>query len=354
MSQSLYSLVDKAALHDMVEAFYGCILIPVQVIDEDGNFLESFGNMGRFCTAFQKHLPADDSCVRMHVQASKRAVTLGETYIFSCHAHLNHIVFPLICKDKFLGSILLGPFLMDDPDSTLIADISRKYHLNIDDTLELFEDSNSIPIVTPEKVNHINKLLFFLFRNLIGESKEQLKLNNQILVQQSRINEAIQRYKNPDVPVSSYPYDKEQELITKVKTGNSADARAILNDLLGYVLFSEGSSLDFTKARAIELCSLLSRAAIEGGAPTDNILKMNNTFLKNLQQINTIDLLCIKLQEIVESFTESFFSTAASKNSELMKKAMSYISSHFNTPVTLEETAEYVHLHPAYFSTVFR
>lgn len=54
-----------------------------------------------------------------------------------------------------------------------------------------------------------------------------------------------------------------------VKTGNSKEAKSILNDLLGYVLYSEGNNLDVVKSRAIELSSLLSRAAIEGGAATE-------------------------------------------------------------------------------------
>ncbi len=98
MSQSLYSVVDKDTLHNIVEAFYGCIKLPIQVIDEDGNFLESFGDTGKFCSFFQKHLPPEDTCQKMHVGASKRAISLGEPYIFSCHAHLNHIVYPLIVR----------------------------------------------------------------------------------------------------------------------------------------------------------------------------------------------------------------------------------------------------------------
>ena len=49
------------------------------------------------------------------------------------------------------------------------------------------------------------------------------------------------------------------------KTGDSSSAKALLNDLLGYVFFAEGSNLEIVKTRAIEICSLLSRAAIEGG-----------------------------------------------------------------------------------------
>lgn len=354
MVHTLYSIVDKDTLRTMVESFYECIHLPIQIIDESGSILESFGNTGNFCTSFKRHLPKGDTCELLHMKASKRAVEFGETYIFSCHASLNHIVFPLIFKNSFLGSILLGPFLMDEPDSIMISDLARKYKLNIDDTLELFEETSSIAIVPPSTVNHINRLLYFLFHNLIGEGREQLKLNNQKLLQQSQINESIQRYKDFSIMNNSYPYEKEKELISKTKTGNIREAHAVLNDLLGYVLFSEGSSLDIIKSRAIELCSLLSRSAIEGGAPTDNILKLNNAFLKNLQQIDNLDLLCLKLQEIVETFSESMFNYNSTKNNELIKKAMSYISLNFNKVITLEDVAKDVHLHPAYFSTIFK
>ena len=162
-------------------------------------------------------------------------------------------------------------------------------------------------------------------------------------------------YKTSGAPSeSAYPYDKEKELITKVKTGNTAEAKAMLNDLLGYVFFSEGSNLETIKSRAIELCSLLSRAAIEGGATSDRILKINNQFLKDLQSIRNLDELCYKLQDSIDIFAESMFEYIPTKNSELMKKALSYISRNFASPITLEDVAKQVHLNPAYFSSIFK
>lgn len=350
----LYSIVSEDTLHSMVDTFYACMRLPIQVIDEHGEFLAVSGQMSSFCRCFQDYLPPNDSCEKMHISASKKAITLGEPYIFSCHAELNHIVFPLISKKTFLGSILVGPFLMDSPDSILISDIARKYNIPTDEALELYDETSNIPVVSPSMVNHISHLLYYLFANLIDDSKEELKQNSQKLLQQSRINESIQRYKAENISTASYPYEKEKDLIAKVKVGNVHEANAILNDLLGYVLFSEGNSIEIVKSRAIELCSLLSRAAIESGAPTDNILKLNNHFLKNLQQITTMDTLCFKLQEIVEAFSESMFNYIPSKNSELVKKSMLYISEHFNEPINLEDVASHVHLHPSYFSTMFK
>lgn len=108
------------------------------------------------------------------------------------------------------------------------------------------------------------------------------------------------------------------------------------------------------KTRSVELCALLSRAAIEGGASPDAMLNLNSHFIQSLQQINTLDSLCHMLQEIVETYSESMFPNISSQNKESIKRAITYISEHFNTPLTLEEVAEHVHLHPAYFSTLFK
>ena len=81
---------------------------------------------------------------------------------------------------------------------------------------------------------------------------------------------------------------------------------------------------------------------------------MNNQFLKTLQNIQSLDDLCYKLQEILEAFTENMFDYIPEKNHELIKKAILYISQHFTENLTLEEVAGHVHLNPAYFSSVFK
>lgn len=351
----LYHYINPEQLDDMLDTFHSCLEIPVQVIDTNGRILKSYGESTAFCQIFKKYLPSGDSCEQLHITAGKRAIDFGEAYIFACHAGLNHIVFPLAKKKVLFGAILVGPFLMDEPDSLLMSDITKHYRIPIEDILEMYEQSGSIKVVPPAKVNKISKLLYYMFSGLIPESKQLFESNHGSLYQQSRINESIQMYKEyKAVPGTSYPYEKEKELITKVKTGNINEARKILNDLLGYVFFSGQTSLDVVKTRSIELCSLLSRAAIESGAPTDNILKINNHYLDTLQSIATLDKLCFKLQEVMETFVDSILDYIPTKNNDVIRKAISYISEHYNTDLTLDEVAEQVHLNPAYFSTLFK
>ena len=355
MQPLIYSIVNKQHLEDLLETFYQCLHLPVQLLDEKGEILVQFGETHRYCKIFKQFLSREEACTKIHSNASKLAMSLGETYIFSCHSNLNHIVFPLVNHDMLLGSILAGPFLMDAPDSLLLADLVDRYKIPTARILEMYEEANTIPVFEPSRVRHISRMLFYMCSGLVYDGKNQLSLNHSKFLQQSQINESIQAWKSTiGINNKAYPYEKEKALIQKLKTGDSDQAKALLNDLLGYVFFSEGNNLEVVKSRALELSSLLSRAAIEGGATSDSVLKVNNQFLTTLQTVRSLDDLCHELQETLDVFTECMFNYIPSKGSEMIKQAIRYISSNFSKNVTLEDVAEHVHLNPSYFSTLFK
>lgn len=355
MKPYLYTLVDKEQLSEMLDTFNQCMNIPIQVLDEEGQILQARGETTSFCSLFKKKLPPNDTCAKVHADASKIAMDLGEPYIFACHANLNHIVIPLINQNALFGSILAGPFLMDEADSVLIEDISKRYPFSTYELLELYDESKSLQVIPPAKVTHLSKMMYYMFAGLISDSRQQLIINRNKLHQQSRINESIQMYKTSGTASNNlYPYDKERLLISKLKTGDIEAAKALLNDLLGYVFFSQGSNLEIVKSRSLELCSLLSRAAIEGGATSDSILKVNNQLLTVIPTINNMDDLCYKLQEAIDAFTDCMFEHVPTKNSDVVKKAIQYISKNYANNLSLERVANQVHLNPTYFSTLFK
>ncbi len=351
----LYSFMKEEKLKEALEAFYTCMELPIQVMDENGAPLSSFGVSGSFCNLFGKYLPANDTCEKLHSKAAHQAYELGETYIFSCHAGLSHIIFPLVNKTTIFGSVLVGPFLMEEADSLLFLDLEKRYHIPVQGLLELYDTISTVPVLPPNKVTQISRLLYCLFSGLIADSKQHLIMNQEKFHQQSKINESIQMYKNcGETDMQNYPYDKEKDLITKVKTGCIPEAKAILNDLLGYLFFAQGNRLEIIKLRATELCTLLSRAAMEGGGVPEHILAVNNQFLQAIPAMRTLDELCYQLQEAIDAFSESMFSAVPGKNNELIKKAILYLSKHYMDPLTLEDAAQQVGLNPAYFSTLFK
>ena len=350
----LYLIVNKEQFEDILNTFHQCLGIPIQLLDKDGNTLMAFGPAQSYCSLIQKKVSAD-ACMKLHAKASQKAMDIGEPYIFCCHAGMNHIVFPLVDQNTLFGSVLVGPFSMDEPDSLLFEELAKHFAFTASELLELYDESKGIRILPTAKVTYLSKMLYYMFAGLISDSKQQLLVNQHKLHQQSRINESIQRYKAAGVvEKNAYPYEKEIMLITKLKVGDNEEAKALLNDLLGYVFFAEGNNLEVLKSRALELCALLSRAAIESGATSDNILRVNNQLMTIIPTVHEKEELCYKLQEAIDAFAHCMFERVPTKNSELVKKAIHYISKNFATALTLESVASHVNLNPSYFSTMFK
>ncbi len=354
MGRGIYSRIPEDRLRDVLQTLQDYTQIPIRLIQRDGERLQSFGPEAGFCTLLKKTAMTEGACLELQVKAGLRAQEIGEAYIFSCLGNLNHIAFPLIIQEVLLGSVILGPFLMDTPDSTLVIGLAEQYRFSPTQSLELYDELTGLQIVTPHRVQLLKKLLDHLLSPLMGGERAVLMQTQEKIYQQSRINETIQYYKGQERSNSSeFFYQKEKELLSRVRTGSLQEVKGLLNDLLGYVLFSQGSDLELVRLRAIELTTLLSRVAMEGGAQADTIYGLNNKLLPAMFRERELDALCLLLQEVAENFMEAMFSEQ-DKGNPYIRKAMHYLSDHYSEHVDLAEVAEYVGLSPSYFSTLFR
>ncbi|MBQ9951760.1 MAG: PocR ligand-binding domain-containing protein [Clostridia bacterium] len=353
MENGIFALIPRARLEDVLGNLHDFVGLPIQLIDGGGELLLSFGKSTRYCALIKQHVFTRSECFELHRKAGEYAMKLGEAYIFTCHANLNHIAFPLINQGDLLGSIIIGPFLMDEPDSTLVTEIAEKQPVALSLCMELYDELSGLQVIEPAKVKHLRKLIDHLLSPLLPSEREMMRQTQGRLYQQSRINETIQMYKEQEISTTQrFIYDKENALLAKVRTGSIQDAKALLNDLLGYVFFTEGGKVDAVRMRAIELTTLLSRIAIEGGARVDSVYELNGQFLSLLSRGETIEDLCYLLQDVVESFMSAMFSRIDKGNVHI-RRALAYIAEHYAEPITLESVAGEVGLSVSYFSGLF-
>ena len=351
----LFSIIKEDILIDILKSFHHCTNLPTRLLNDNGEELFYIGDTYEFCSIFSTLLFPNSNCAAIQKQATNMAMSFGNTYIFSCPSNLNSMVFPIIHNNSLFGSVIVGPFLMDEPDSSLISSIAQRYSCSTDSLLNLYESVNDLKIIPPSLVTHISKLLYYLMSNTINSNNSTFTIRQEKLTQQSRINEAIQLYKNGSLEItSSYPFEKEQELISKIKSTDTIEVKRILNDLLGYVLFYEGNNLDLIKHRCVELCSLLSRSVIHCGAHTKNVLVVNEQFIDKLQSITSIDTLCYELQRTVEIFMESMYYKSSENTHDCIKKAIRYLMDNYSKEISLDEISSHVNLSPSYFSTLFK
>ncbi|MDO4385287.1 MAG: helix-turn-helix domain-containing protein [Clostridia bacterium] len=353
MPASLFSFIPEERMLDILECLHQLTRLSILLMDADGGVLHRFGETNGCCTLLRSRVFTGDECPSLYRQAGARARELGEAYIFTCHANFNHIAFPMLHEGALLAIILIGPFLMDRPDSTLVSGLAESRGLSATLSLEIYDELTSLPVLETARVNHLSKLVGHLLSPLLPAERVVLLANQEKLYQQSRINETIQMYKGLEtLPAQDFLFEKENALLQKVRTGNVPEAKAVLNDLLGYVFFSEGGRLDTIRARAIGLTALLTRVAMEGGAKRDSVYSLNRDFLPRLNDTDNMEGLCYLMQHVVESFMEAMFDPL-DKGNPYVRKALSLISERYGQPLTLETVARETGLSPNYFSALF-
>ena len=354
MEGGIYSLIPAERLQKVLENLQAFTGISIQLIDQDGVLLLSYGKVTGYCGLLKKNVFTAGECFALHLKAGQRAQKIGQAYIFSCHANLNHIAFPLINRQELLGSVIIGPFLMEEPDSTLISGIAERYRLTPAMSLELYDELSTIPVITTDKAGQLQKLVDHLLSPLIPGERAALMQNQEKAYQQAKINETIQIYKEQKLqPSLLFFHKKEKELLTKVRTGSVQEVKGLLNELIGYVLFSEGGKMESMRTRAIELTTLLSRVALDGGANADSVYELNGKFLSLIYQEQNLDELCILLQDVAESFMSAMF-YEKDKGNSYIRKALRFIAENYFEHLELAAVADFVQLSPSYFSSLFR
>ena len=326
-----------------------------RVLDSGGKVLAMCGEDCEYCRLFRRYLPEGESCDALHALAGRRALDLGEAYLFSCHAGVCHIAMPLLSEGSFEGSILMGPFVIGECDPQIVQEAARRYVIPVDAALDMLGACGQLRVLSPERTGALCRVVQYVFDGWDeGGSLESARRHQR---QQSRIGETIQMYKGFANSSPTYPYEKERVLVACVKDGNLQGANAMLNELLGYALFSTGGDLEGIKSHTAALCSLLSRAAIDGGVATAEALNMNRDYMRRLWQSSSIDDICYIMQDIVERFSQSAFpehGAGGPSVSSALKRALNYIALNFDQDITLASVANEVHLSESYFSSQFK
>lgn len=350
----VFKYISEQDLGEMLNAFHAVTRLNIALIDERGRELLQYGEKYPYCVEFARHNQSGRNCAQEHVRAGEMARNFGEAYVFSCHSGMNHIVYPVMIKGKQFGSVVAGPFLLEEPDTALITDLNKENAIPAEGLVRLMEYSAGIPVIDPNQINQISVLFNYLMRSILVESSRVIAANKGKLLQQSRINESIQLYKNSGFrEAKMYPVELENELIRCIKANNTDHAREILNELLGHILLYEGHDTDHIKIRIIELCSLLSRASINRGADANKVLEMNQRLITALAASKNIYDICYTFQDNIEIFTDNLFLTPE-KSSKIVKNAAEYITQHFSEDISLAKVADTLHVNTSYLSTLFR
>jgi YesN/AraC family two-component response regulator len=291
----------------------------------------------RVCVYDHNYLPAAESpaedllvspCRELHLNAIMESCRSGGSYVYRCDRGFMFWTSPLYSGGRFAGA-LLGSLPGFDFRS---------------DTAE-------------EKIQALAELMLICAESLSagnGDYYETLKRRSE---QQARLTEALQKLKEKyahDAPPEDYPMDQERLLLASLRRGDHEEGKRILNEILAALLFSNPDQFKYIQFRAIELIVLLSRAGASPLAADRTMLEMNNTYIRRIQEVKTIEDLTDALNLIVDRMAGMIFSFQGIRHASALRKAERFIQENYSRKISLREIARVSGLSAPYFSTIFK
>ncbi len=307
----------------------------------------------KFCRIVRGSTAGRGRCNKERRRSLKIAIETGQSYISLCHAGVVLVCVPIMDKDKALGGIFFGKCLWEPVTQILVKDVEKRLNGIRVNRKKLTAAMRELPFIQGRKINKAAQFLFDLLYEVASFDPRVIRWRRERSEQQSQIGEFIQERKKLGTEWH-YPLESERELMGKVKIGDRTGAKEILNSILGTILFKTIGELGILKARLLELLSILSRSAVEGGVDIDVMLEKNLTYVNKVMRINNQEDLCAWISTALNEFIELVYSSQDARKVSQIRPAINYIDANYNKPITLADVAKASHLSISRMAHIFK
>ena len=346
----------NSILSQLETAFWRNFRLPLEICDVEGGQIRSLCSAGchpEFCQRIRRSKPAFNRCRQDRLRSLNISIETGQPYITLCHAGIVLACIPVMDGDLPLGGVFFGKCIWEPFDETLETDVQKRLRgLHIYEH-EILETLLELPVVSARRIHEAAEFLYVLLYQTADLDPQVIRWRRQRSLQQSQISQVIQETKLLDAR-ETYPYELECQLIAKVKIGDRTGAREILNSLLGQILFHNPANINLLKARLVELLSVLSRAAAQGGVEINALLNKNMEYIHKVLTINTQEDICVWISHALDDFIESVYTSQDAKKMSQLKPVIEYMQTHYDQPVTLADIAKVAHLSVSRLAHLFR
>jgi two-component system response regulator YesN len=307
----------------------------------------------KFCRIVRGSMTGRGRCNKERRRSLKIAIETGQSYISLCHAGVVLVCVPIMDKDKALGGIFFGKCLWEPVTQILVKDVEKRLKGIRINRKKLTSAMRELPFIQGRKINKAAQFLFDLLYEVASFDPRVIRWRRERSEQQSQIGEFIQERKKLGTEWH-YPLESERELMGKVNIGDRTGAKEILNSILGTILFKTIGELGILKARLLELLSILSRSAVEGGVNIDVMLEKNLTYVNKVMRINNQEDLCAWISTALNEFIELVYSSQDARKVSQIRPAINYIDANYNKPITLADVAKASHLSISRLAHIFK
>ena len=248
--------------------------------------------------------------------------------------------------------LVAGPVLNEKKHEGIINNIIRLNKLPIKVKGKLVNYFDNLLVINTTRCYYCGKLLEYLFGsaaadNLVGDASRE-----HIFISDDYFTEMI---KNREKLFHHPPYFLEQELLSKIKSGNLNDTLAVLKEINSL----KRTRLSKDVLRSVKnslICSvtLFTRAAIEGGVTPEAAFTLSDSIILAIEEINNMPELMEYEYTAAKQYVQIVQDLSRIKYSNIIQQAISYIYKNLTNKLTLQKISDAIYVHPNYLSSLFK
>jgi two-component system response regulator YesN len=303
-----------------------------------------------FCRVIRNSRPAAARCRQDRLRWMNIAIETGQPHMGLCHAGIVLGCVPVMDGAVPLGGLFFGKCLWEEPNESLEEELRKRLRGLHFDWFELKRALKELRIVPARRMYEAAEFLYALLYQTADLNPCVVQWRRQRMRQMSNPDPQTGRQSTDD----PYPYEAERELIARVKLGDSAGAREILNTLLGVILFNGPDDTNVLKARLVELLGVLSRAAAQSGVDVNLLLNKNLDYISKVLATNGRDNLCVWISRTLDDFIENVYSSRDIGKMNRLRPGMEYMDHYYDRPITLTQIARSAHLSVSRLAHLFK
>jgi len=279
------------------------------------------------------------SCRQKMAQAVEESFRWGEGYITTCPLGFVLFAVPIVQHKRLRGGLISGFAIFAEMKEDFAEEVSANLAKFGAAARPFGLKAKGIRNISLKKAKEAVSQLMSLTQKYEINDLAFLKERNEKYVQQYKIANFLEKLKRENPDIARKILDKQDEIIQKVKLGDRAGAREILNEFLGSIFFESGMNFEVIKVRIIELIVIISRAAIEAGVGAQELLGLNYSYLTELSKVTDLEELLFKVTRVLENFIAKVSLGKEKKRKVRSQRMRDFIHQNFTRKITARDVA---------------
>lgn len=331
-------------ISEKLRSFYYSTLVPVNVI-ENGTSLYTIPDKINYINSIIKNSYMFDNIFNSDsfMEDTKHKSFYYKNEYEECFAIIKYE------KNNF---IILGPTLSEKIYERHVNNIIRIMKLPIKLKPKLIQYYENLIVIDNNRFYHCSKLLENILEVPLIDSPNKNDLSEPIFLPDEYF---VNTVKNRESLFHHPPYFLEQELLSKIKTGNLKESMLVLKEINSL----KRSKLSVDTLRSIKnslICSttLFTRASIEGGVLPEVAFTLSDSIILEIEGINNLSKLIDFEYNVIEQYISLVQDISKNNYSNTIQQALSYIHKNLSNKLTLKELSSAIFVHPNYLSSLFK